>query len=417
MPLLDSSAIPSVPVTASRIRVPGLLGSAVALLVLLLVVLLLNLSANRDLAFIFAGAAAIQVSSHRRARDLVYAGVVATMVLACFLAAAGHAYASWTSWVSAACGALGVGSLAVLSVRTFASDDPAARFALKWASLIPVFALVGSLAMQAALNVPAKTFDVYLYKFDGMLGFQASFWLGSLFLRFPALKEFENLVYDSLGVLPAIVFAAGLRANRRLPFNPLTAFVLAGTVAFFLYQICPGTAPISAFPRAYPNHPPAAGSLPLEAMAVPDAWRNAMPSMHVTWALLAWSCSLTLQRWMRAFCTVFLALTCLATLGLGQHYLADLIVACSLTVAVSAACCADLPWSAPARWHALTAAGCITLGWLILLRLGWLLLLPVPAVWLAVLATVAGSAVLQTRLLRAHKVRQLRVSQAELALQ
>lgn len=391
-----------------------------ALLVLLLVVMLLNLSANRDLAFIFAGASAIQLGSCRRARELVYAGVVGAMVLACFLAAAGHAYASWTAswtfWVSAAAGALGVGSLAVLSVRAFGADDPAARFALKWACLIPVFALVGSVAMQAALNVPAKTFDIYLYKFDGLLGFQASFWLGSLFLRFPAFKEFENLVYDALGMFPAMVFAAGLRANRRLPFNPLTAFVLAGTVAFFLYQICPGTAPMSAFPQAYPNHPPAAASLPLEPMAVPDAWRNAMPSMHVTWALLAWSCSLTLQRWIRAFCTVFLALTCLATLGLGEHYLADLIVACSLTVAVSAASCADLPWSAPARWHALTAAGCITLGWLILLRLGWMLVVPRPVAWLAVVATVAGSAVLQTRLLRAHKARQVRVSKTELAL-
>src|ERR1700733_5618880 len=116
-------------------------------------------------------------------------------------------------------------------------------------------------------------------------------------------------------MFPAIVFAAGLRGNRRLPFNPLMAFVLAGTVAFFLYQVCPGTAPMSAFPRAYPNHPFAAGSLPLEPIAVPDSWRNAMPSMHVTWALLAWSCSLTLQRWVRVFCTVFLALTCLATLG------------------------------------------------------------------------------------------------------
>jgi hypothetical protein len=407
MPLLDSSAIPSAPVTASPVRVPGLLGSAVALLVLLLAVILLDLRTNRDLGFIVAGAAAIQLGSCRRPRELLYSGIVATLVLACFLAASGHAYASWTAswtfWVSAAAGALGVGSLAVLSVRTFGADDPAARFALKWASLIPVFALVGSLTMQAALNVPAKTFDVYLYKFDDLLGFPASFRLGSLFLRFPAFKEFETLVYDALGMFPAIVFAAGLRANRRLPFNPLTAFVLAGTVAFALYQICPGTAPISAFPGAYPNHPPAAGSLPLEPIAVPDSWRNAMPSMHVTWALLAWSCSLTLQRWVRAFCTVFLALTCLATLGLGQHYLADLIVACSFTVAVSAACCVDLPWSAPARWHALTAAGCITLGWLILLRLGWLLMMPGPVAWLAVLATVTGSAVLQTRLLRAHQ--------------
>ncbi len=260
--------------------------------------------------------------------------------------------------------------------------------------------------MQAAVNVPAKTFDVYLYKFDDLLGFQASFWLGSLFQRFPAFKEFETLVYDAVGMFPAIVFAAGLRANRRLPFHPLMTFVLAGTVAFVLYQICPGTAPISAFPSAYPNHPPSAGSLPLEPIAVPDSWRNAMPSMHVTWALLAWSCSLMLQRWVRAFCTVFLALTCVATLGLGQHYLADLTVACSFTVAVSAACCVDLPWSAPARRHALTAAGCITLGWLILLRLGWLLVMPGPMAWLAVLATVAGSAVLQTRLLRAHKATQ-----------
>jgi membrane-associated phospholipid phosphatase len=380
-----------------------LLKCTAALLLLTVPVLLLDLGSNPDMAYILAGATAIQIGSRPRPRQLIYAGAVALIVGACYLAAAGHLYTSWAAWLSASAAALGVGSLAVLCVASFATeDDAAARHALKSVSIIPVFALAGSLFMQIAQNIPPRTFDLYLYKFDAQLGVQAGFWCGRLFLRSPLLKELESVVYNALGIFPAVVFSAGLKINRRLPFNPLTTFVWAGIASFCLYQICPGTAPSAVFHGAYPGNPPAAGLLPLARIEVPGSWRNAMPSMHTTWALLAWTCSLRLQRWIRIFSTAFVALTCLAALGLGQHYLVDLIVACAFTVAASAACCGDLPFSAPARWQALAVAGAVTLGWLVMLRLGWLLSLPQPVAWLAVGATVIGSGVLQTRLIRAH---------------
>ncbi len=370
--------------------------------------LLYNLPADRPMVFIVAGAAAIQLGSFRNPRELLHAGAFAVAAASWYVISAGHPhpsllYASWQDWLSLCVSALGVGAFANLSLRSFAGlEDPRAMYPLKSAVILPAFALAASLAMQFSLNLPRETFDLFLYKFDGRLGFQASFWCGRLFELHPALKDFESVVYDALGVMPAVVFAVGLRMKRRLPFNPLAAFVWAGLAAYCLYQICPGTAPFAVFHGEFPSNPPPSSSLALQRIEVPGSWRNAMPSMHVTWVLLAFSCSIVLPLWTRWLTGIFVALTCLATLGLGQHYLVDLIVACPFTVAVSAAC-VRIPFGVPARSQAFVISSLATLAWLVLLRLGWLTVAPSPVAWVGVIGTLAGSAILQTRLLLADQ--------------
>jgi membrane-associated phospholipid phosphatase len=60
--------------------------------------------------------------------------------------------------------------------------------------------------------------------------------------------------------------------------------------------------------------------------------RNCMPSMHLTWALLA---AVNARRmWLRSLLWVFAALTALSTIVLGEHYLIDLIAAVFYTLAV-----------------------------------------------------------------------------------
>lgn len=385
-----------------------LLKTALALAALALLQALYNLPADRPMVFIVAGAAAIQLGSFRCRRELLQAAAFAAVAASWYVIAAGHRYSFlpyvlWQEWFSLCVSALGVGAFASLCVRSFAVPGDRHSFSsLKSAVILPGFALAASLGMQFSLNLPRETFDLYLYKFDGRLGFQASFWCGQLLQRFSGLKEFESLVYDALGVMPAVVFAAGLRLKRHLPFNPLAAFVWAGLAAYCLYQICPGTAPFAVFHSAYPSNPPPSSWIPLHRIEVPGSWRNAMPSMHVTWALLAFSCSIVLPLWMRWLTGIFVALTCLATLGLGQHYLIDLIVACPFTVAVSAACVA-IPLSVPRRSQALVIGCLATLAWLFMLRLGWMTVAPSGVAWAAVIATLAGSGILQIRLLLAYQ--------------
>ncbi len=380
-----------------------LLKTTLALAAVALLQSLYNLPSDRPMAFIVAGAAAIQLGSFRSRGELLRAGAFAIAAASWYVVSAGHLYTDGQGWLSVWVSAVGVGSFASLCLRSFGGlEDPKPTYALKSAVILPAFAIAASLGMQFSLNLPRETFDLYLYKFDGRLGVQASFWCGQLLQRLPGLKEFESLVYDALGVMPAVVFAVGLRLKRRLPFNPLAAFVWAGLAAYCLYQICPGTAPFAVFQGAYPANPPPSMSLPLHRIEVPGSWRNAMPSMHVTWALLAFACSIALPLWTRWLTGIFVALTCLATLGLGQHYLIDLIVACPFAAAVSAACM-SVPARVRERSQAFIIGSLATLAWLLLLRLGWMTVAPPAVAWLAVVATLAGSATLQTRLLIAYQ--------------
>jgi hypothetical protein len=97
-----------------------------------------------------------------------------------------------------------------------------------------------------------------------------------------------------------------------------------------------------------------------------------MPSLHVGWTfLLFWN--LRTRRILGPLAAVFLLLTGLATLGFGEHYLADLMVAIPLALTIpSAVLESGNEW----RWAALTAGGGLTVAWLIAFRTGIALSLP-----------------------------------------
>jgi hypothetical protein len=62
--------------------------------------------------------------------------------------------------------------------------------------------------------------------------------------------------------------------------------------------------------------------------------RNCLPSLHFGWALLLlWNCR---GRAMETFGSIYLFLTALATVGLGEHYFVDLIASVPFCAAVQA---------------------------------------------------------------------------------
>ena len=83
----------------------------------------------------------------------------------------------------------------------------------------------------------------------------------------------------------------------------------------------------------------------IETVPIADAPRNAMPSVHVAATLLVFWNSIGWPKWARAITAVFLLLTVLATLGFGEHYLVDLVVAVPFCLAVQAAWTTGLPWN------------------------------------------------------------------------
>lgn len=89
--------------------------------------------------------------------------------------------------------------------------------------------------------------------------------------------------------------------------------------------------------------------------------------MHLACALLIFWCCAALPRWVRAASAVYLALTVLATLGFGEHYAVDLVVAVPYALALAALCGRRRDWGMAAVGIALTLA------WMAALRFatGW----------------------------------------------
>jgi hypothetical protein len=127
--------------------------------------------------------------------------------------------------------------------------------------------------------------------------------------------------------------------------------------------------------------------------------RNAIPSLHMAWVLLVWWNSRGLARWIRAIALVFVVLTVMATLGTGEHYFIDLVVAFPFSLMVQALCSYSQPFRSGPRRNAMLFGTFVTLIWLALLSFSTTLFWSSPVVpWTMVVATVAPSILFWNRL-------------------
>jgi hypothetical protein len=239
-----------------------------------------------------------------------------------------------------------------------------------------------------------RTLDLYLNNFDAALGIQLSFVAGALFVAHPLLNFISAIFYIALPVPLALDFGGLLRKRSPRALPAMLAFLLAGPVGWLFYNLFPACGPRHIF----------AGAFPLEAMTMAQAQRvllepiaikglrNAIPSLHMAWVLLAWWNSRGLSRWVRGVALLFVGFTVLATLGTGEHYFVDLVAAFPFAVMVQALADFNLPWRARERWLPFAACLGIQLAWLAALglapRMWWLS----PAVgWLLSAATIASA--------------------------
>jgi hypothetical protein len=199
------------------------------------------------------------------------------------------------------------------------------------------------------------TFDHAAAAADLWLGGPVSFWVGQFFRDHPRFARFELELYYALGLAMLGGYAARLEDPRRL--RVLGLYLLAGMLGMVGYHILPVVGPHFVF-TSYPD-PPAAWSPGLERVPVPlTIPRNAIPSLHLAWAVLA-TLAMWPTRW-RVPALVFLGLTVIACLGLGQHYLIDLLIAIPFTVGLWAV--------AEERWWVALIGFATTLAWMAMLR-------------------------------------------------
>jgi hypothetical protein len=260
-----------------------------------------------------------------------------------------------------------------------------------------------------------RTYDLQLFFVDGSFGFEPSIWVRHTVDRVPLLNRFFFWVYNCLPLAMAFAYVAHLKNRKGLLYIPaVLGIALIGTL---LYDVLPACGPV--FLLGTHQFAGDCGTLCSNISAISgdrdsysfDAtWpRNAMPSLHVTWALLIfWICrDLRRGRWLAG---AFLISTALSTLVTGEHYLVDVIVAFPLALVVWQVCVGEGSIGHPRRVLPIMAGGLMLILWLTAIRFTpqvfWLSpVLP----WSAAIATISCSLLIVSR----HPDRRFMLSEGD----
>jgi len=272
---------------------------------------------------------------------------------------------------------------------------------------LPAVLFVGSEWMATTLlditeKLHPKTFDLFLYSFDSSLRGQFSFLMGQVFWTWPWLRFACLVIYIALPLPLALVYAAHLRGKKENALAVMLAFLVTGPVGVLFYNMLPACGPVHVFGAAFPWHPLSTAEamrMNVAPILVKGA-RNAIPSLHMTWVLLVWWNSRGLPRWVRSIALLFVVLTAMATLGTGEHYFIDLVVAFPFSLMVQALCSYTLPFRSGERRNAFLFGTFVTLIWLALLSFSIGIFWSSPVVpWAMIVATVVPSVMFWDRLL------------------
>jgi hypothetical protein len=289
---------------------------------------------------------------------------------------------------------LGMSSFAIMAVRSIWDGQGRRLLLFAWVPAA-IFVLTGPIAsLMHAWTVKAhpQTLDLYLLSFDGSLRVQLAFSIGQYYDRLPWLHNPALVAYLGVPIPMALVYAGRLVRLREGAFPSILAFLLAGPIGFLFYNLFPACGPLYTFGRAFPSHPfplTIVSRLALVPVAIPGR-RNAMPSLHLTWTLLPWWYSKGLSWIERLVALAFLVLTAVATLGTGEHWFADLIVAFPYALMIQAICAYRVPWKDPTRKTALFLGLGGILVWIAMLRYATALFWTSPIVpWALSAATIA----------------------------
>lgn len=301
--------------------------------------------------------------------------VDALLILACsaILAAVDFLILNYPFRVAAWFSFLGVGSLLVMGIRAVWSEGDDRKLLLL--AFLP--ALLFSASEYFAWDflvwtekAHPRTLDLYLLSFDYSLYVQFSFLVGQAFQKWAWLRMSGIIFYLGLPILIALIYAGQLIRVREKSLAAMAAFLIAGPIGILFFNLFPALGPVHVFGRDFPWHPltfSQASRLFLEPIKVAGP-RNAIPSLHLAWALLVWWYSRGLSWWERAVALAFLIFTALATLGTGEHYVVDLIVAHPYALMIMGTCAYSLAWKDPRRVFAFSFGLLVTLGWLAALR-------------------------------------------------
>jgi hypothetical protein len=307
---------------------------------------------------------------------------------------------AWTSFA-------GLSSLLVFGLRTVWAENPGRKLLLL--GFVPALFFVGSEYfaddfLHWTSQIHPSAFDLYLFSFDSSLRVPIPFWAGQAFSLYPKLFVASLIFYIALPVPIALIYAGRVLLVREKAVSAFLAFLGAGPLGVVFYNVLPALGPAHLFGKAFPWHPlttEQAAHIFLKPVALAGP-PNAIPSLHMAWVLLVWWYSRGLAGWERAVALAFLFFTVLATLGTGEHYFIDLIVAFPFALLVESLCSISLSFLDTRRLIPFVVGLFATLGWLLALRFATAFFWHSPVIpWSLCFVTVTVSVLLEKKLWRA----------------
>lgn len=255
-----------------------------------------------------------------------------------------------------------------------------------WASLYwRVFALALLLAVgiSSFLEITPVlfpgTYDYVMHHLDAAYG-QPAAGITSVVAAAPEfVREGLTMVYNALGWVFLPMVALVHRERKEQGLHIWRTYIYSLGLATLCYAFLPVSGPLYAFgPELFPARMAEVTQVPTVVAPIPPALRNGMPSMHFTSAVTIVFVAAALRN--KAYfvgALLFWAATALATMGFGEHYLIDLVVALCYSVTLSTLLIAPARYLARgpvAKW-ALVLAGATFLLWMALFKFasGWLI--------------------------------------------
>jgi PAP2 superfamily len=299
---------------------------------------------------------------------------------------------------------LGISSLSILGMRAiWAEGTEQEQIAL---AFVPALLFVTSdwgstILLGWTEKANPQVLDLYLFSFDSSLRVQIAFLMGQAYALWPWFKAAGMVFYIGLPIVIGLVYAGQLLRDRTRAVSAMLAFLITGPVGVIFYNLFPAVGPFHIFLGQFPWKPiptEQVTRLLVEPITVAGL-RNCMPSLHMGWVLLAWWYSRGLSIWERGIAMAFLVFTIFATMGIGEHYSIDLVVAFPFAVFLQGVCALGLRWNDRARFFAVAYGLLLTLGWIGALRFALRAFWISPLIpWTCCILTVASAILVQRSL-------------------